>query len=90
MPSVTENRKRPKEEFDVKGKETNCRLCLLVLAIVIVAISGLAIGIVLVRTLQSSTNESTNADKINLTSPDATKWTRIWEDICMYSVYLYV
>ena len=51
VPSITENRKRPKEEFLVRHEKHNCRLWLLMLGIIVVAVSGLTIGVVLVRLL---------------------------------------
>ena len=62
IPSLAEKRRRPREDFDVKGKANSCHICLLVIAIVVVAIAGLAIGIVLVRTLQSPPEMRINSD----------------------------
>ena len=97
MPSITEKRKRPIEDFDIKGKGNNCYLCLLLLGIVVVALSGLAIGVVLVRTLQlppetrkNTTDNSfhkSNSEPVHENdipkSEGTIKWKKRWDDVGM-------
>lgn len=60
MPSVTEKRKRPKEEYDVKGKPATCYHCLLIFGVIVVALCGLSVGVALVKNMQPPTEPVKN------------------------------
>ena len=60
VPSATQNRNRQLEEVNIKRLKTNWRQCLLLCGVIVVAISGLAIGVVLVRLLNSPLESRTD------------------------------
>ena len=64
VPSATQDRNRQTEEVNIKRVKTNWSQCLLLLAVIIVAICGLAVGIVLVRLLKAPLESRNDTVKV--------------------------
>ena len=64
VPSATQDRNRHAEEVNIKRVKTNWSQCLLLLAVIVVAICGLAVGIVLVRLLKAPLESRNDTVKV--------------------------
>lgn len=96
VPDVTVNRKKHRRRIHTEEKKNSCQLYLLLLGIVVVALSGLIVGIVLVKALHVQPESRNNATytistqevqgvteptyELIQTSEKTIQWKRVWED----------